>query len=144
MQPSYRAEVRAAARAIATVQCHAIICVDCKAVVTQANDFLRTGNREATKATELWEFIYDRLALVTDNEITFKWVPSHLDEKNKRSKRAQYLKDGTITIQYINGNNTADELADSGASMHNIDPYITVAARDRGRITAVVQDHLVA
>ena len=96
VQTSYRAEVRAAAQAFARVQCR----VDCKAVVTQANEFLRTGNRDATKATELWDFMYNRLELVTDNEIIFKWVPSHFHETHKHSKRAGYLRDGTITREH--------------------------------------------
>jgi len=143
VQTSYRAEVRAAAQAIARV-CPSGIFVDCQAVVTQANDFLRTGNRDATKATGLWDFIYNRLELVIDNEIILKWVPSHLDEKHKHGKRAEYLRDGTITREHSDGNNIADELADAGACMHNIDPYVTITARDRAKLTAAVQDHLVA
>jgi ribonuclease HI len=86
VQTSYRAELRGVAQAIARVQCPAVFCVDCKSVVNQANKFMSTGVRDATKATEIWEFIYDRLELDVDHNITFKWVPSHLDDKEKRHK----------------------------------------------------------
>jgi hypothetical protein len=129
---------------MARVQWPAVFCVDCKAVVNQANSFLNTGVREATKATEIWEFIYDRLELDVDHNITFKWVPSHLDDKEKSAKRKQYLSDGTTVIADIIGNARADELADDGARTHNIDPYVLVTARDRARLTASIQEHLVA
>ena len=144
VQTSYRAELRGVAQAIARVQCPAVFCVDCKSVVNQANNFMSTGVRDATKATEIWEFIYDRLELDVDCNIKFKWVPSHLDDKDKSAKRKQYLGDGTIVLADIIGNARADELADDGARSHNIDPYVLVTARDRARLTACIQEHLVA
>jgi len=102
-----------------------------------------THSRDATKSTEPWTFIYDRLELDVDNHIKFKWVPSHLDDKGKRQKRQEYLANGTIVLADIKGNAIADTLADDGANMHNIDPYVFVTARDRARLTLMIQEHLV-
>ena len=103
------------------------------------NNFPATHSRDATKSTELWTFIYDRLELDVDNHITFKWVPRHLDDKEKRQKRQEYLANGTIVLADIKGNAIADTLADDGADMHNVDPYVLVTARDRARLTSIVQ-----
>ena len=71
-------------------------------------------------------------------------MPSHLDEKEKSAKRKQYLDDGTIVVEGIIGNARADALADDGALMHNIDPYVHVTARDQAKLTANIQEHPVA
>ena len=67
-----------------------------------------------------------------------------MDDPAKAKKRAEYLGNGTTTLQHITGNIAADAAAETGAGAHNIPPLVIAEAEDRAHITALMQHHLVA
>ena len=66
-----------------------------------------------------------------------------MGEENKRAKKLEAIEKGITDERHIAGNHVADRLADSGASMHAVDPLILTPSGGRAELTALVQVHLV-
>ena len=102
VQTSYRAEVRAVAQALARCKVDVLVCSDCRSVVNQLQQYIETRQRNATTAApELWEVIYDLLDASCDADnlhVAIKWIPAHLDDEDKASKREAYLAAGDANI----------------------------------------------
>ena len=146
VQSSYLAEVRGVAEALATASCPLIIYCDCQSVVNQVNRFINFGHRSTDHALapDLWEFIYDALSNGLPKDwVVCRWMPGHLDAKDKRTKRDTLLRDGAITWDDIRGNMSVDRMADTAARRHEFSTFMHQEADIRKRLTSTIQRHLV-
>ena len=83
------------------------------------------------------------MEVLPESFFRIQWIPRHLREENKRAKKLEAIEKGITDEWHIAGNHVADRLADGGASMHAVDPFVVTQAGDRAELTALVQVHLV-
>lgn len=91
----------------------------------------------------LWNLIFDMIDLLPDDFVHFAWIPGHMESEEKRGKYQNFLDDGQVAANGIEGNQYADQLAEKGANMHAIPPEVLVDGRDRADLSELIQQHLV-
>ena len=147
VQTSYKAEARALLHVVRTAGVPTCIMCDCLSAVNLFNSMLMDTEQDLDKCAdgELWKVIRELLKAAPANFFKCRWVPSHLnDPKHKNyAKRQQYLDDGTTTVEHIEGNGKADELAGQGVLLHAADDEALYDARIRQKLTRITQNMMV-
>ena len=88
IQTSYRAELRAIAHVLAVSKSCMLVLCDCKSIVNTLKAFQNDGiRRDNSPALEIWEFIYNMVECMPDQQIVSQWIPSHLEDPKRAGER---------------------------------------------------------
>ena len=103
--------MRALAEAIARCKVHYVIKSDCKSIIDQIHRYKQSGRRPCDlPAPHLWNFVFDILDVTPDDFAQFRWIPGHLDTKEKREKYKDLLENGVVTKHDIDDNVLAESI----------------------------------
>jgi ribonuclease HI len=143
IQSSYRAELRAAVHVLQTAATNVIIVADCKAVVAQLDKVLQGADLpKKISDRDLWEQAV-KYGKGQGHRVRTRWMPSHLNNNDKKDKKKKCLEAGLVSELDIELNDEADELAAKGVEKAKICAQNLALHQETDELTAATQYMLV-